>query len=77
MKKKYGILLILIIIFVIALAVVFQNGKKTDSPAGEDGIAGTELDSSAGEMLPEDESGSEQVEEYVVELDEDETYEIN
>ena len=82
MKKKHGIML-LIIVFMIVLVVVFLNGKKADSPAGADSVAGTESvmgtgpDNSADEILPEDESGSEQVEEYVVELDEDETYEIN
>lgn len=77
MRKKYGLLLILLILVVIVFAVVLRNGKEMKSPGGTDSIAGTEQTDSSEESFPEDESGSEKVEEYVVELDEDETYEIN
>ncbi len=75
MRKKYGLLLILLI--VVIFAAVLLNGKGMKTAGETDSIAGTEQTDSSEESFPEDESGSEKVEEYVVELDEDETYEIN
>lgn len=77
MKKRYRVLLILLIVVMVALTMILFNGKKMNGSVESGSHAETEETVSSEETLPDEESGSEQVDEYIVELDEDETFEIN
>lgn len=70
-------MLILLILVVIVFISVLLSGKEKNPPGEYDNTVATEQTISPEESFPEDESGSEQVTDYVVELDEDEAYEIN